>query len=151
MSNYTSWEESARLSAILLENIKARRAEIDEMAARFDKSEADAFYRFYHHSFKVFARQENIRTALQLFESLAPEQRALNGWFRTIIDNALKQTFEMHRTNEHWLSETLPILQAWAHCAAFLRALRWSAANLESSPQMLPDPWALTLYLYDCR
>ena len=147
----TSWAERERLSVILLTNLKANSERINEMAARFTADEFGLYYRMYHYSFKVFGRQESIRNAVALFENLAPEGRALNGWFRQVVVEGLCQTFEMQRTNQNWLSETLPILQAWSHCAAFLKALNWSAHNLQESPQMLPDGWALALYLYDCR
>lgn len=145
------WEEAARLSAILLDNIKSKASEIDALATRFDKNEPDAYYRFYHYSFKIFSRQDYIRDAIELFESIAPEGRSINPWFKTIVNDALSQTFDMHRTNENWLAETRPILEAYAHCAAFLRALKWTAENLDESPQLLPAQWALTLYLFNCR
>lgn len=151
MSNYASWEESARLSVILLSNLKASIERIDEMAARFASDEFDIYYRMYHHSFKGFSRQDSIRNAVSLFESLALEGRLLNGWFKTIVGDGLRQSFDKARTNQNWLAETLPILQAWSHCHIFLKALNWSAHNLQESPQLLPDGWALTLYLYDCR
>lgn len=150
-NTFTSWAERERLSLILLENIKAGAGRIVEMAARFSDDEFDCYYRLYHSSFKVFGRQQSIRNAVALFESFAPEGKALNSWFKHIVDEGLAQTFEMKRTNQNWLPETLPVVQAWSHCHAFLKALSWSAHNLQDSPQLLPDGWALALYLYDCR
>lgn len=150
-NTFTTWADRERLSVILLANLKANRAAIEDLAARFDDDEADAFYRFYHQSFKTFSRQQYIRNAIKVFEAVAPEQRTLNKWLRTIVDHALAQTFETGRTNDNWLPECRPIVEGFAHTHAFLRALRWSAENLNESPQMLPDQWALTLYLFDCR
>lgn len=150
-NTFKSWVESERLSVIILANLKTHRAEIESLVDRFDRDEADSYYRFYHYSFKIFQRQEYIRNAVELFGKLAPEGKSLNPWYMTIVHDALSKTFEMHRTNHNWLIETRPILEARAHTHAFLRALQWSSANLDESPRMLPGEWALVLYLFGCR
>jgi hypothetical protein len=140
--NTTSWAERERLSVILLENLKSNVERIDEMAARFTNDEFDLYYRMYHYSFKVFSRQQSIRNAIELFESLAPEGRAINGWFKSIVYEGLAQSFEMARTNENWLAECRPIIEAWSHCHAFLITSASTAStsanrNLTSFPKRI--------------
>ncbi len=76
--NRTSWEERARLSEVLLQNLKENLPAIESLAQRFADDEADAVCRWYHWSFKVFGRQTAIRRAVELFETVSPEGRPLN-------------------------------------------------------------------------
>ena len=149
--NTTSWEERARLSEVLLLNLKENLPAIESLAQSFAADEADAVYRWYHWSFKIFGRQTAIRRAVELFETVSPEGRPLNGWFMQLVNDASRQTFDNSRTNQNWFEETLPILTAWMHCHVFLKNMARSARELESSRQVLPDHWALTLYVFDCR
>ena len=149
--NRTSYEERERLSEVLLRNIKANLPPVEALADRFNKDETELLYRFYHWSFKCFRRQQDIREALALFATLAPENRGLNGWYRSIVDEALGREFDNRTTNDNWVAEVLPVITGWQHTRVFLNALARSGAELESPGQVLPDFWALTLYLYDCR
>lgn len=149
--NLTSYEERARLSEVLLSNLKANLPAIESLRDEFDNDEFDLYYRYYHQSFKVYSRQHRIRKAVELFELLAPEQRKISSWFTGIVEDALKPTFAVPHSNDNWHGETLPILQAWSHCRVFLRALGRAGREMESSGMRLEDYWALALYLYDCR
>jgi hypothetical protein len=67
-----TYEEQQRLSQLLLSNLKERRAAIVELTDRFVRGEFDAQYRYYHQSFKVYARQHEINLAVALFKQVAP-------------------------------------------------------------------------------
>ncbi len=148
---FTTYEEKERLSWLLLSNLKEQSATITELAARFERGEFDAQYRWYHQSFKIYARKHEIQLALDLFHALAPDGRQLHPWFEHVVVVAMSKEFMMPYSNENWVSESLPILTCWQQTLTFLRALRWSTEHLDASPQLLPDSWALTLYLFDCR
>jgi hypothetical protein len=70
----------------LLQRLHERRSDI---VALFDKVSShwgfeDPVYRFYHQSYKVFHRQRDTATVVELLGSLAPG-RPLNAWFRQIV------------------------------------------------------------------
>ena len=144
-------ENRLELSDKLLTNIKRKRTEINNLSGDFKKHEEDFTYRFYHQSFKVFGAAFEIERAKNLFEKLAPDSFPLNEWFCEIIDEALSKNFDLEKTNQVWLSETRPILEAFWHCKYFLEQMLVVADNLEESPNLLPSGWAAVLYLYNLR
>ncbi len=144
-------EKAPELSDKLLENIKENRAEIERLCDVFRQLEEDYVYRFYHQSFKVFGATAQIKQAKELFERLAPDLFPLNDWFREIVDEALSKEFDFAKTNQIWLSETRPILEAFWHSKYFLEQMLVAADELEESPQILPSGWAAVLYLYNLR
>ena len=144
-------EQAQKLSDELLTNIKENKSEIEKLHNAFRQLEEDYVYRFYHQSFKVFGATEQIRQAKLLFEQLAPDSLPLNDWFREIADTAVNKEFDFAKTNQIWLAETRPILEAFWHAKYFLEQMLVAANNLEVSPQMLPNGWAAVLYLYNLR
>ena len=148
---FRSWEENARLSDVLLANIKQHMPEITELLRKFEDREEDGIYRFLHQSFKVYGLQQPIREAVALFRRLAPEQVELNKWFAAIADEALGREFKGRQTNDDWLAETRLILEAFWHCMYFLRHMQQYGGVLDRSPERLPSGWASVLYLYDVR
>lgn len=146
-----SWEEQAKRSDVLLVDIKASLTSIEALLERFNMLEEDKIYRFYHQSFKVFALQTPVREAVALFELLRPPQTELNGWFRLIVDDALRQEFSTSRSNDNWLPETRPIVEAFWHCKYMLEQMARYGKELDKSPQMLPSGWASVLYLFNLR
>lgn len=150
-------DRNAAASA-LLESIRRRLPEIDELLATLVSMEEDSVYRYYHQSFKVYRLQTAIEQAQALFEGLAPEGIQLNGRFTSICRAALQQKssfdrakFDWERMNRQWHAETLPILQAFWHCMYFLRQLARYGRELDEPPQLLPSGWAALLYLYEIR
>ena len=144
-------EKANELSDKLLSNIKANRAELESLCDVFKELEEDYVYRFYHQSFKVFGATAQIKQAKELFERLAPDSFPLNDWFREIADEALSKEFDFAKTNQIWLTETRPILEAFWHSKYFLEQMLIAAEELEKSPQILPSGWAAVLYLYNLR
>ena len=144
-------EKANELSDKLLTNIKENKAEIEKLCDVFRQLEEDYVYRFYHQSFKVFGATEQLRQAKELFERLAPDSFPLNEWFCEIADAAISKEFDFAKTNQIWLAETRPILEAFWHSKYFLEQMLVAADELEKSPQILPSGWAAVLYLYDLR
>lgn len=144
-------EKANESSDKLLANIKENRAEIEKLCGFFKAFEEDYVYRFYHQSFKIFGATAQITQAKELFERLAPDSFPLNDWFREIADEAIGKEFDFEKTNQIWLTETRPILEAFWHTKYFLEQMLAAADELEKSPQILPSGWAAVLYLYDLR
>jgi len=144
-------EKAQALSDHLLANIKRNKAEIERLRDVFRAFEEDYVYRFYHQSFKVFGATTQIRQAVELFQKLAPDSSPLNEWFCLITDEAMSKEFDFDQSNQTWLKETRPILEAFWHSKYFLEQMLVAADELDASPQMLPSGWAAILYLYDLR
>jgi hypothetical protein len=134
----------------LLANIKSKIEIVDSLAASFTKSEPEFIYRFYHQSHKVFGYKETIRYSMQFFESVAPQSRPLNDWFRNIVDAGLSKEFN-DSTNANWIDETRPLLEAFWHTKYFVNQMNSAAKSLDTAPDILPYDWAAVLYLYDLR
>ncbi|MBA2735236.1 MAG: hypothetical protein H0U50_00470 [Pyrinomonadaceae bacterium] len=144
-------KKAQELSDKLLANIKENRTEIEKLSNVFRQLEEDYVYRFYHQSFKVFGSTAQIKQAKELFERLAPDSFSLNDWFCSIADEAIGKEFDFAKTNQIWLEETRPILEAFWHSKYFLEQMLVAADELEESPQLLPSGWAAVLYLYNLR
>lgn len=143
--------ESHALSIKLLEDIKSNLTQIQQLCSAFRGEEPDLVYRFYHQSFKVYAAVTLIEQAKALFVRLAPNGIPLNDWYCSIADRALSKKFDAAATNQIWLEETQPLLEAMWHSKYFLEQMIVAAADLEAAPQTLPSGWAAVLYLYNLR
>lgn len=82
---------------------------------------------------------------------MAPESQPLNPWFVGIVDKAIGKAFDPDTTNEFWLEETQPLLEAFWHSKYFLEQMILAAKELETARQILPSGWAATLCLYSLR
>ncbi len=136
--------------ATLLANLRARHAELLDLLE--DVSDhwgyEDPVYRFYHHSFKVYALQATIRAIVDRLADLLPDQ-PLHPWFLAIVDAGTGHRFEPEH-NARWTEITRPILEAFFHARFFLdMAVRY--ATLEEPPNPLPSGYAALLYLYGLR
>ncbi len=144
-------KKTQELGDKLLANIKENKAALGKLCDVFKQFEEDYVYRFYHQSFKVFGATTQIKQAKELFERLAPDSFPLNEWFCSIADEAVGKEFDFAKTNQIWLAETRPILEAYWHSKYFLEQMLTAADELETSPQILPSGWAAVLYLYNLR
>jgi hypothetical protein len=109
----------------------------------------DPVYRFYHHSFTVYALQETTSTIVAALQSLAPE-RSLNESFMAIVREGTGKTF-MPEHNARWAEVTRPIIEAFFHARYFLEMAVRYGTQLQHPPRLLPSGWAAFLYLYNLR
>jgi hypothetical protein len=109
----------------------------------------DAIYRFYHHSFKVYALQATTSGIVAGLQSLAPDRR-LNESFMAIVRDGTGKTFEREH-NRQWLEVTRPIVEAFFHAQYFLEMAVRYGSRLDQPPRLLPSGWAAFLYVYDLR
>ena len=147
---YEPLETKIRLSADLLNAIKQRKTELEQMLERAsdDRLYEDGIYRFYHQSFKVFGLQMTTEAIVEVLRSLLPG-RTLNCWFSRIIAEGTGKEFEMEM-NARWLEETRPIVEAFFH-ARYMLEMAVRSSSLATPPRQLPYGWAALLYLYDLR
>ena len=135
----------------LLANLKAQLAHLEIVLADIEGKwgTADAVYRFYHQSFKVYHTQETTVRIVDALQQVAP-QRQLNSWFKQIVKEGTGKRFVM-ADNRHWLETTRPILEAYFHARHFLQMAIQSAHELDDPPSVMPCSWASVLYLYGLR
>lgn len=143
-------EERDRLELLLLDRLKQHKAELVKTLERMNDhwTYEDAFYRFYHGSFKVYGVQSATEHAVKLLRQLLPERR-LSLSFEEILREGTGKEFEVEH-NRDWARHTRPLLEAFAH-AKFMIEMAVRYADLPGPPHPLPSGWAAFLYLYDLR
>jgi hypothetical protein len=110
----------------------------------------ETVYRFYHQSLKVFYIQELTARIVAALQALAPHIQ-MNNWFMEIVKHGTGRKFDLIRTNNHWLEETRPILEAFFHARFFLEMVCKYGRSIKEPPQTMPSGWAAILYLYNIR
>lgn len=135
----------------MLANIKSNIDVVESLAGSFRKSEPEFIYRFYHQSFKVYGYKHLIKYSVDFYEKISPESRPLNAWFKSIVDDGLAREFDSDATNQNWLQEVQPLLEAFWHSKYFSEQMLSVALTLDTAPEILPFDWAAVLYLYDLR
>lgn len=136
--------------ATLLENLRRRRPALEALLEESSDHWGfeDSVYRFYHHSFKVYALQQRTEAIVRELASLVPH-RPLHASFREIVDAGTGRRFTPE-DNAHWTRVTRPILEAFFHARYFLEmAVRY--AHLAELPNPLPSGYAALLSLYGLR
>ncbi len=134
----------------LLGNLKARLQDLRKILEESNShwGYEDPVYRFYHHSFKVFALQNQTEKIVSALRLLVPT-RPLNARFLQIVGEGTGKKFSTGM-NAAWDHHTRPILEAFFHARFFLEmAVRY--ADLPGPSNSLPSGWAALLYLYDLR
>jgi hypothetical protein len=136
----------------LLDRIKARLPDREELADQINGrgGEEDLVYRFYHQSFKVFILQGIVKKAFKLIEEIGGEKDPPNEWYSRIVKEGTERGFES-KTNDEWLAQTRPILEAFWHTKYFVTMMVKYGTKLESAPNVLPSGWAAVLYLFELR
>ncbi len=142
------WETAERaLLGALRERLPELRALLQKVSSH-DYGE-DAFYRFYHQSFKVYWLQEHTREIVAALQALAPG-RPLHEWFQQIVRDGTGRVFAPEH-NRRWLEETRPIVEAFFHARTMLEFAVRYGAELDAPPRRIPSGWAAVLYLYGLR
>ncbi len=126
----------------LLPSIKEHMPEIDALLDKLKQFEEDGVYRFYHSSFKVFFLQTLIKSAIELFTKIAPENIPLNKEFESIVKSALSEEFEFGKAHSKNF-DTRFILEAFWHCKYFLEQMSVYGKELEECPTFMSSGWNL--------
>jgi hypothetical protein len=144
-------EARQKEEARLLESIRASLLQLDELLAEVNDRWCyeDGVYRFYHQSMKVFYLQETAQRIVAAMQGLAPHIE-LNPWFLQIVKEGTGREFTF-KSNDHWLEETRPIVEAFLHARYFLEMACLHGRRLTEPPTSLPSGYAAVLYLYGIR
>jgi len=138
--SFTEREEKRRTAELLLlKNLRAEKQSLENLLASCNDhwGYEDPIYRFYHQSFKVFFLQESTKSIVSALRALLPEQ-PINEWFEKIVNDGLGQSFT-DQTNENWLAEVRPVLEAFFHAKYFLEMAVRYAGEFEEPPTTLPS------------
>lgn len=135
----------------LLLAIKAR---LDELTALLETVSShwhaeDAFYRFYHQSWKLYGLQRDTEKIVETLRELWPEKR-LHSWFEQIMSEGTGLEFSFE-DNRDWLRRGRPILEAFFHARTMLELAVKYGRELEHAPRAMPSGWAALLELYSAR
>jgi len=133
--SFTEREEKRRTAELLLlKNLRAEKQSLENLLASCNDhwGYEDPIYRFYHQSFKVFFLQESTKSIVSALRALLPEQ-PINEWFEKIVNDGLGQSFT-DQTNENWLAEVRPVLEAFFHAKYFLEMAVRYAGEFEEPP-----------------
>lgn len=143
-------EERNRLERLLLDRLRERKPELEQMLQEMSGhwTYEDYFYRYYHVSFKVYSVQTTTEKAARFLRDLLPE-RKLNMMFERIVRDGTGKEFELAH-NDDWDGHTRPMLEAFTH-AKFMIEMAVRYAALKEPPQPMPSGYAALLYLYDLR
>jgi hypothetical protein len=134
----------------LLARIKKHLPALQGRAEMMKEVEEDFVYRFYHQSFKVFHGQNVLKKAVALIEQIGGETDPPHDWFMRIVNEGTAHDFGP-TTNENWLAETRPILEAFWHTKYFIEMMVKYGTELEEAPQCMPSGWAAVLWLFELR
>lgn len=55
------------------------------------------------------------------------------------------------RSNDNWLTETRPVVEAFLHAKYFLEMIIKYGGELKEMPDIMPSGWASVLCLYNLR
>ena len=133
----------------LLQRIKEKLPELEELLKKITELGEDSVYRFYHHSFKVYGVKWTTKHATDALRQLLPD-RNLNADFEKIFAEGFRQKFT-GRSYGYWHEETSPMLLALFHARYFLEMAIKYGKELKRPPQWMPFGLAALLHLYNIR
>jgi hypothetical protein len=141
--------QAAHMEA-LLERLRARLLELEGLQRRLNGWEEDGVYRFYHGSFKVFRIQQTLKEALALIREIGGASDPIDLDYLQIVQEGIARSFS-EKTNENWLAETRPILEAYWHTQYFLNMMVQYAKTQDPLTPPIGSGWAAVLYLFQMR
>lgn len=112
----------------------------------------DTYYRFFHHSFKVYHAQGYIEKFQKIITEIAEknEHYRLNESFVKILNEGLVGNFDLEH-NKEWEKYTRPQIEALLHVSKMTDLMVKYAEELDENPTILPSGYAAVLYLFGVR
>ena len=120
----------------------------------------DSVYRYYHRSYRVYRLQDATAEIVSVLQSIIPEQK-LTEFFMIIIKEGTGKSFN-RKSNQRWMKETRPIIEAFFHAMYFLEMAVKYGKELDINNNVhpvsieekfaacgLPSGWAALLSLYE--
>lgn len=135
----------------LLDAIKSRLPQLEELLRVMGHAYEDRLYRFYYQSFKVYYLQQATAYAAGMFHEIGlAAGRRPNPWFEEIVAGGTGREFELSH-NDDWLRHTRPVVEAFLHAKYFVEMMVKYGRELDVAPCALPSGWAALLTLYELR
>lgn len=142
------------LNQPLLDNIKNNLPSLKKLHEHISSEwcAEDYFYRFYHHSYKIYNIQELTKDIINALDKLHPAniELSLNKMFLDICFEGTNKEFT-REVNKEWAENTKPLIDAFLHAKYFLELIIKYGEDLEQAPESLPSGWAAILHLYNMR
>jgi hypothetical protein len=135
----------------LLANMAAAMPQLEELLAEVNDHWVyeDKTYRFYDESMKVFQLQETTEKIVAALRGLAPHLE-LSKWFTAIVREGTGREFTL-QSNDHWMEEARPIVDAFLHARFFLEMVCKYRKTVKEPPQSMRSGYAAILCLYGLR
>jgi len=136
----------------LLKAIKTALPDLEKLREECDDDVEDGVYRFYHQSWKVYGRLQNLTTrVVAKLRALAPDPaKPLDEYFEEIVAAGTGKTWKQ-ADNQNWTQVTRPIVEAFFHAKYFLDMAVLYGKELDTPPVTMPSGWASVLTLYGIR
>ena len=135
----------------LLDAIRHRRAEIEELQRGLEAAEADGVLGYYEPGVEIYQLQPAVRAARKFLAALAPAGIELNPGFLEVCRGACARRFEWEANPGDWGAETRPILEGFWHCRYFVRMLARFGCEPEAASGPMSPGRAAVLCLYGLR
>lgn len=121
----------------------------------------DLVYRFWHHSFKVYALQDYTQRGVDIIRSFAPPGSALHPFFEEIVEQGTGVVFDMSH-NKDWTKHTRGLVEAFWHVTHIIEMMLKHApsettASIEESAgdtggfHFISSGWATVLEVFNLR
>jgi len=133
----------------LLQRIKEKLPELEELLKKITELGEDSVYRFYHHSFKVYGVKWTTKHATDALRQLLPD-RNLNADFEKILREGQGHKFS-GESELNWHQEGGAMLLAFFHAHYFLAMAIKYGKELKKPPKWMPFGWSALLHLYNIR
>lgn len=148
---YLTYEEQLEKEKELIQSILEHKDEVYKLLEkayhRFGGKE-DMVYRFYHHSFKVYAVQNWTSEAYLLFRKFSSEE--MNDTFIRILREGTSKPFSMEH-NGNWYEEAKPLLDSYLHMIHLMElVVKYGIEGTDKDRSGDPG-WFTVLYLYRLR
>ena len=141
----------------IIANIHENKEEFEEIQKLIDsqfKGIEDMFYRYYHHSYKVYDLQSITKRMIKLFQNIGEcSFYELDDLFREIIAQGIEKEFKQS-ANMRWSYETRPILEAFFHAQHIMNMMiKYGLPKNpeEEQPGLIAQGWGTVLHLYNIR
>lgn len=140
---------------ILLRNIKANLPELKKLLEKINGEcfGEDHFYRYYHHSFKVYYTQETTKEIVDMLKKLSPHKGKweFHRYFRDLLAKGCADREWVPADNKDWQNITAPFIETFCHARYFLEQAIKYGEKYEKAPRCLGFGWAALLHLYEIR
>ena len=142
-----------KAEAELLRKIKSNLPKLKQLLDKCSSEFAsvEMIYRFYHHSFKVYALQEFTQEIVEALSGIQPKGTSRSSFFNEILERGSGLEWE-NSHNKEWVKHAGAIVDAFFHARFFLEMAVEIGEQMDEPPvETLPYNWASLLCLFNIR